>query len=301
MKYRLLVVTVTYKPNEEELMLCLDSLLKYNDLGDGMKVVVVDNSPTDESIIERFSSRYPYVVFIGAHENKGFGYSNNIGARAFDSEYVLFFNNDTELIEPVFSRLVFKFESSPKLGCVGIKQAKGCPSFFKRRESQLGYLNMKRKIKYDQFDNINFFISGAFMFMRREAFEKAGMFDENIFMYGEESDLSNRLLRAGYDIQYEPSLQFWHKTGKRHSFSLKSYEMQMKSYLYYMNKYGYNELVLSGLRSQISFMRAKAFCFMLFMKKETAKQLFDAVRFYMGIYKKLKDNKEYNITRDRTN
>ncbi len=294
MKYKLLIVTVTYKPNVEELSQCIDSIIRMNDIGDEMKLVIVDNSPTENSIIKIFSEKYPMVYFLAAPENKGFGYSNNLGIKEFDSDFILVFNNDTELVEPVFRKIIKDFAKNSKLGCVGIKQAYGNPSFFKRHESSIGYFQMKWRIKNEQYDNKNFFIPGAFMFMSRKAFVDAGMFDENIFMYSEEIDLSNRMLMAGYDIQYRNDISFWHKTGLRHTFPLSTYEVQFKSYLYYMNKYGYDNMVLKNIREIIAMMILKSICFCIIGKTETSKKLIDATRFHIRKYKELKKETIYN-------
>lgn len=96
MKYKVVLVTVTYKANLTEVAQCLKSIDFYNDIGSELKIVVVDNSPPTESIPIEFQKNFPDVSFVFAPENKGFGYSNNIGASLFDSDYLLFFNNDTE-------------------------------------------------------------------------------------------------------------------------------------------------------------------------------------------------------------
>jgi GT2 family glycosyltransferase len=57
-------------------------------------------------------------------------------------------------------------------------------------------------------------ISGAFMFLRREALNKSGLLDEDFFMYGEDIDLSYRLLQSGYKNYYCPEIAIIHYKGK---------------------------------------------------------------------------------------
>lgn len=107
---KLSVVTVTYKPNIAELKLFIDSFYKYNDLKEDAKLIIVDNSPCnfwDSSII---LLQYPQITFIPNPSNPGFGASNNIGFEKYQSEYVLFINNDTEFLEPIFSNLIKEFQ-----------------------------------------------------------------------------------------------------------------------------------------------------------------------------------------------
>lgn len=286
MKYKLSIITVTYKPDHIVLTQCIDSILKYNDIGDLLQIIIVDNSPTNESIIPSFQKKYKNIVFIPAPENKGFGYSNNIGVKASNSDYILIFNNDTEIIEPIFSRLIRKLEKNPLIGCIGIKQAYGYPSFFKRPESKISYIKMKRDIANGKYNNHDYFIPGAFMFMKTSVFIEAGMFDENIFMYHEDPDLCKRILNKGYEIIYDSQISFFHKTGQRHSFSDKTYKISLESYIYYMEKYNYNHLIKPNLLKTIRFMKIKGLVFLLLFKKNIAFQLFKGA----SIHKSALDN-----------
>lgn len=113
-KYKLLVITVTYNPNIEELRLFINSYHKYNDLYDKAKLIIVDNSPEYSWNKEEFIKEYNEVDFISNPSNPGFGASNNIGFKQYDSDYALFINNDVELIEPVFKKLYPLLKKIPK-------------------------------------------------------------------------------------------------------------------------------------------------------------------------------------------
>lgn len=208
MRYKLLVVTVTYKPDYDELLAYVDSFLKFNDLGEDAKLVVVDNSPFHFWDVSSFLEQYPMVTYIPNPKNPGFGAANNLGFSIFDSDYVLFINNDVEFLEPVFKPLIAEFEKDSKIGCIGIKQEGGSPSFFKKMTApQNAQLNI--------FNERIHFISGAFMFFKSSVFSKIGMFDPMMFMYFEEFDLSERLIANEYKIIFIDSLHFLHKVGDR--------------------------------------------------------------------------------------
>lgn len=233
MKYKLLVVTVTYKSNLEELELFVNSFKKYNDIGDSAKLIVVDNSPKDFCDVHLLLNKYPDVDYLSNPTNPGFGASNNKGFEAYDSEFVLFINNDVEFISPVFSKIIRIFSGEPNLGCVGIHQVGGSPSFFRKMNAP-GNQQMK------MFDDKFHFISGAFMFFRSEIFEKIGKFDENIFMYYEEFDLSCRLLENGYYTRYLPDLDFWHKVGNRRKINVITSKIGIPPFFYVCSKYNLN-------------------------------------------------------------
>ena len=73
MKYKLLVVTVTYKPEISELYDFIDSFEQYNDLGEVAKLVVVDNSPVSFWDLSEAKIKYPNVTFVENPQNPGFG------------------------------------------------------------------------------------------------------------------------------------------------------------------------------------------------------------------------------------
>lgn len=239
MKYKLLVVTVTYKPKISELYDFIDSFERYNDLGDAVKLVIVDNSPASFLNVSEIQAKYSDVTIIEEPGNPGFGASNNIGFELFRSEYVLFMNNDTEFIEPVFSKCISIFKQNSNVGCIGIKQI-GSLSFFYRSESSLKKKELKKRLKVGLFDPVNFFLSGAFLLLRSSVFIEVGKFDPRFFMYCEESDLINRLVKNGNEVIYVPTISFKHKIRNRKK--LDEYltgTILSHSYCYYLKKYNY--------------------------------------------------------------
>lgn len=239
MGYKLLVVTVTYKPNVQELYDYIDSFTRYNDLGESAKLVVVDNSPASFWDVSGAREKYSAVEFHVNPDNLGFGVANNVGFSLFKSDYVLFMNNDAEFTEPVFGKCIALFENDSQLGCIGIGQV-GCLPFFYRSESTLKRKELKRRLKAGLFDPYNFFLSGAFLMLRGSAFEKVGKFDPRLFMYCEESDLINRLVKDGYVVRYIPTMSFLHKAGNRKKMDEHlTGEVLSRSYCYYLKKYKY--------------------------------------------------------------
>lgn len=235
MKYKLIVVTVTYKPNVTEVYDFLNSFMKYNDLGEQAKLVIVDNSPQLFVDMDKFKALYPMVTIIENPKNPGFGASNNIGFELFESDYVLFMNNDTEFVEPLFKHLINIHEANNTIGCIGIHQKGGSPSFFRKFDAP-------KYVKNTRFDEKYHFISGAFMFFKSVAFEKCGKFDPNLFMFREEYDISNRLLNCGYHICYISELSFLHKVGNRRILNEHLWEIGINSYCYICKKYNINPL-----------------------------------------------------------
>jgi GT2 family glycosyltransferase len=139
--------------------------------------------------------------------------------------YVLFLNPDTVVAERTIPGCIDYMDEHPEVGAVGVRMQYGngrfalesrrslpTPSVSFWHMTGLGKLFPGSKVfgKYhctyfnkDMECQIDV-VSGAYMFVRREALDKVGGFDEAFFMYGEDIDLSYRILQAGYQNRYLP-------------------------------------------------------------------------------------------------
>lgn len=210
------VIIVSYK-NVQILRDCLDSIKKYNDIGDRLEVIVSDNSE-DNLLYDTIKAEYDWIKII-KNENKGFGAGNNRGYEISTGDYLLFLNPDTILIEPIFDFAIKKFEENKNLGLFGVKlidkEFNNVPSFFLiDKYDVINVLFFKLCRQFEIFNN-NCFIAGADLFVRRDSFEQAGLFDENIFMYKEEADLIKRIKNNAWanEISYFRKKRIIHLEG----------------------------------------------------------------------------------------
>lgn len=189
------------------------------------EIIVVDNASHDGSV-EYLEPHFPGVTFIASDKNLGFARANNLAIRMSKGEYILLLNPDTIVAENTFADFVEFMDSHPKAGGCGaymlrtdgtfaLESRRGLPTPFVSfcKMSGLSSLFPKshlfgryymRYLNEREVNNIEV-ISGAYMFLRREALEKAGLLDEDFFMYGEDIDLSYRILKSGYRNYFVPS------------------------------------------------------------------------------------------------
>jgi len=211
------VVIVSYR-NYKVLQDCLKSIVKFNDLQDGLEVIVVEQSPEGD-LYSRLRSDFPWVRAI-RNENRGFGAGNNVGVRAASGKYLLLLNPDTILVEPVFRFAVDQFEHNANLGLFGVRllneNGERNQSFYFRKPYGIlrGSLLYRFCDARDKFMPHAMYITGADMFVRSDAFVKVGGFDERMFLYFEETYLCTRLNEAGYRIGYCPQRQIVHLEGQ---------------------------------------------------------------------------------------
>lgn len=194
-KIRLSIIIVSYE-KKDIVVDCLNSIAKYNDIGNQLEVIVVENSKTND-IYDFLTKEYKNVTII-KNENKGFGEANNVGVRHSNGEYILFLNPDTILVEPIFKFCLEKFDENTDLALFGLKMIdenyNDNFSFFYIDKFGLIFNQLiKFYNKYNYFIDGKMFIIGANIFIRKSVFIEAGLFDENIFMYNEEADLIRRI------------------------------------------------------------------------------------------------------------
>lgn len=277
------VIIVAYR-NGKILTDSLDSLHQYNDLGSDLEVIVVDNSPEGDrvffSVQESSFSDPQYIPAV----NRGFGSGNNIGAKASSGEILCFMNPDIIYIEPIFGKVWQKFQDDPDLKLAGGKLlqqdlSEGF-SFYYDYSSTLWLRTMdKVRNRQDRYIPKRMYTSGANLFVRRDAFFEAGMFDENIFMYYEEPDLLRRIRRTipGAKNAYFPDVRMIHLESVTAPQGIESFRRGIESSVYYGNKYGLD--VRKKLRFERFYLRLKRFAGQVSGKNATAlKQMNDLIR-----------------------
>ncbi len=193
---------------------CLQSVKRAIEGIEG-EIFVVDNCSSDGTV-ETLRPRHPDVCFIANKENVGFARANNQAIRQSDSEYVLLLNPDTVVYEPTIKGTLDFMDAHPEAGGAGVRMltTEGQPAPESRRAiptpwvSMLKMLGFTRRyymshLPWDQPSQIEV-ISGAYCMLRRKALQQVGLLDEDFFMYGEDIDLSYRLLKGGWQNWYLP-------------------------------------------------------------------------------------------------
>ena len=193
---------------------CLQSVKRALRGIDG-EIYVVDNLSTDGTV-ETLQPRHPDVHFIANKQNVGFACANNQAIRCTDSEYVLLLNPDTVVYENTLRGVLDFMDQHPEAGGAGVRMLtrEGKPAPESRRAiptpwvAMLKMLGATRRyymshLSWDEPGQIEA-ISGAFCMLRRKALDQIGLLAEDYFMYGEDIDLSYRLLKGGWQNWYLP-------------------------------------------------------------------------------------------------
>lgn len=230
MKLSIVIVNYNVKYFIEQ---CLYSV--YNALnGIEAEVFVVDNNSVDGSCA-MIKEKFPQVFLIENKKNVGFSKANNQAIHISKGEYVLLLNPDTVVQEDTFLRCIEFMDEHPEAGALGVKMIDGKGNFLPESKRALptpavsffkifGFSRIFPKSKVfgryhlgyldnNQIHEIEV-LAGAYMFMRRTALDKTGLLDEEFFMYGEDIDLSYRIVQAGYKNYYFPNTTIIHYKGE---------------------------------------------------------------------------------------
>ena len=210
---KLSVVIVSYNVRSY-LEQCLQSVQRALEGIEG-EVFVVDNHSTDDSV-EVVRRDYAWVKLMENQENQGFARANNLAIRQAQGEYVLLLNPDTIVEEGTLRNVLAFMEAHPKAGGVGVmmRNEDGSLAPESRRALPTPWVSCLKMIGFDKRYYMSHLpweepgrievISGAFCFLRRKALDEVGLLDEDFFMYGEDIDLSYRLLKGGWENWYLP-------------------------------------------------------------------------------------------------
>lgn len=179
----------------------------------GVQVVVVDNASTDGSADIAAATG---AFCLRNRKNLGFGRASNQGAALCTREFVLFLNPDAMLTTGALHRMLATAVQNPEAAAVGPKLIDETGRATWRFASILHPLPRQREAAPLEPEGACCMplLTGAALLCRSVAFRKVGGFDENIFLYHEDDDLSLRLTRAGYSLIYEPAARVVHEFGR---------------------------------------------------------------------------------------
>lgn len=273
--------------------------------GLAVEVFVVDNNSVDDSVA-MVREKFPEVHLIANKENTGFSVANNQAIRISKGEYVLLLNPDTVVEEATFSKVINFMDEHPEAGGLGVKMIDGSGEFLPESKRgfpspwvafcktaglsklfpksptfnryHLGYLDK------DETHEIEV-LAGAFMLMRKSVLDEIGLLDETFFMYGEDIDLSYRIVKGGYKNYYFADTTIIHYKG----------ESTKKGSLNYVRTF-YNAMIIFA-KKHFQGEQAKLYVFMLYVAiylrafltlitnffKRAAAPIFDAILIIVGM------------------
>lgn len=258
MKKKVSVIIVNFN-SESTIGDCIKSIYRHSSKTD-YEIIVVDNASGPESI-KYLKDHFPGIKLIQNNENNGFGTANNIGAGYSSGEYLFFLNPDTFLQDNAIKRFIkFMEKEHPEAascgGCLITKngdpttswgnfpsliQEFGSTGFFRFFPGYYEKVRLGRACGNEKDPFQVPFITGADIFIRKKIFHELGGFDENFFLYYEETDFFYRMQKANYVSYILPDVKIVHLEGtsllNEKAFNYKTWSFWEKSRYYYFKKH----------------------------------------------------------------
>jgi len=255
-----MLVTASIVCYRTDRKILLDSILSFinSEITFPVLLFLIDNSPTDEL---RTLIKHPKIEYIFNPSNPGFGAAHNIAIKeaiALNSDFHLVLNPDVYFCVHVLEQLIDYLRSHPEIGNIMPKVlypdgrtqhlCKLLPTPYdwigRRFNPFRGMVERRNELFELRFTNYEKvmdipYLSGCFMCLNVKALQEIGLFDENIFMYGEETDLCRRLIKRGYRTVFYPKVEIYHHFEKGSHKSWRLTKIGMQSAIYYFNKWGW--------------------------------------------------------------
>jgi len=189
------------------------------------EIIVIDNNSSDDSCA-MVKKIFPEVVLIENDENVGFSKANNQAIQFAKGAYVCILNPDTVVAEDTFIKLLNFSETKQNLGIVGCRLIDGTGNYLPESKRNIPVVKVAAQkmlgnvsnyyanhLEQNEIGKVDVLV-GAFMFLKKEVYNEVSGFDEDYFMYGEDIDLSYRILKAGYANYYYGETSVIHYKGE---------------------------------------------------------------------------------------
>lgn len=188
------------------------------------EVIIIDNNSGDDSIAF-VRERFPQYIYIENKENVGFSRANNQGINMAKGEFTLILNPDTIVTRETIEQSMEWLRTHGDCGAVGVHMTDGNGVFLPESKRAFptpwvsfckifGLSSLFPRSRWFAKYHLRFLdenqshevdiLSGAYMMCRTALLQELNGFDEDFFMYGEDIDLSYRMVKAGYDNWYVP-------------------------------------------------------------------------------------------------
>lgn len=268
MKINVSVIIVNYN-TKELLKQCLLSVFeKTTDIG--FEIIVVDNASIDNSA-EMVEKYFPLITLIKNTENLGFGRANNQAAKLSKGKYLFLLNSDTVLLNNSIKILYDFLENNPKAKIAGgaLFDPNGKPntSFgnfpsLLQEFSDIGFSFLYKNYYYNHLavgltcskkqPFIVDYVSGADMMIEKSIFDNLKGFDEDFFLYYEETEFSYRIKKEGWFSYIVPQAKIIHLESVSIISSAKKRRMKRSKKLFFAKCYGKYSLIFLALSSSLN-------------------------------------------------
>ena len=232
MSFDKITVVINTFHSEDRIYECLDSIPK------NIKVINIENS-SNNSFKYEIEKKYPNLKCYLAGENLGYAKGNNLGLSKVKTKFALILNPDAYLEKNTIDNFLKSAEKLKDFAIIGPAQQN---EFDTTKDNDLFH---GEQIQVD-------YLKGFAMFLNLPEFKDLGFFDENIFIYLEETDLCKRIRKRNKKIFLDKNIRINHIGGKSHNKKI-DFEMELSRNWHWMwSKFYFNKKHYGSIYSILS-------------------------------------------------
>jgi N-acetylglucosaminyl-diphospho-decaprenol L-rhamnosyltransferase len=172
------------------------------------EAILIDNNSSDNTT-QIVQEKFPQVKLIKNHKNIGYGRANNIGLRLVETDFAMILNPDAFISEKDIELVLEKMIANPKIALAGPLLLPSHPATEDKKSKQLKIAEGNLLENFLEYLSVKYII-GAILFFKMSVFQQIGFFDEDIFLYYEDDEISWRVIKSGYTAAIVPSAQGFH-------------------------------------------------------------------------------------------
>ncbi len=191
----------------------VESVIKQKDFEKFVKEIIIinNNSTCDYSLVENMQNFIPKLIYIKTRENLGVAGGRNLGIKYATSDYILFLDDDAELLSPnIINECIKLFNKDPTIGILAFLSK----DYFTHKINLNEFPSHNKKfITLNEFYTTHFI--GVCHCIKKEVFDSVGFYPDDFFYGMEEYDLSYRAISNGFKIFYSNKLDVLHKKSEK--------------------------------------------------------------------------------------
>ena len=213
-------IIIPTKDQTDQLRRCIESI-ESRTTYQNFEIIIVDNSSMDSELAQYFKAS-PHKV-IQYPDEFNFSKINNLGARHATGQYLLFLNNDTQVISPEWLEAMLEHAQREEVGIVGAKllypdgliQHAGMVLERNGARHMHRFVNLADHGYYGMADVVRNFdvVTGACLMIRKSVFKEMGGFEEKLAIVCNDADLCLKVRSRGYLVVYTPYALLYHYEG----------------------------------------------------------------------------------------
>ena len=252
--------------------------------------IIVDNSKSNS--LNKLVNKFDNINLIVPNKNLGYGKANNLGVSFARTPYILIINPDIVLNEKSIEQLYNSFiENIKNVGVLGPslydsemkRRTNGSISYIKKIKGK----NINKSLNNLPEGNISCdFLVGCCLFMQRSFFVKLGGFDNNYFMYFEDNDLCDRIIKDGKTVMEIPSAKIIHLenlSSKKNFFQNSKMAIihKISSYIYLNKNLSFRSFVIHIIINFLDYFQRFILNFLLFRFKKSFKNFLRIISIFL--------------------